>query len=117
MPNPICHWELMVSDVARAKAFYGRIFDWTFDDRTYPGYTVIRTGAGPDGGLLAKPPMAPMPALNTYFSVASIDRVLRAVVETGGSVIVPKTELAGVGWFAMFLDPDRIPVGLLEQKV
>jgi predicted enzyme related to lactoylglutathione lyase len=41
---------------------------------------------------------------------------LRTVVEAGGTVIVPKTELAQVRWFAMFIDPDQIPIGILQPK-
>ena len=51
MPNPLCHFELMASDPNRAKAFYGAIFDWKFDDSSMPGYTLIHTGAEPGGGF------------------------------------------------------------------
>jgi uncharacterized protein len=113
MPNPMCHWELMVDDVDRAKRFYGGVFRWTFDD-SRPGYTLVETGEGVRGGLMARPKTAPQAALNTYFSVEDLDRTLRDVVESGGTVVVPRTEIAGVGWFAMFLDPDRIPIGVLQ---
>jgi len=115
MGNPICHWELMVNDVAKARAFYGRVFDWSFDTAS-PEYTMINTGAPPGGGLMAKPPAAPTTALNTYFAVADIDATLRKVVEAGGTVAVPRTEIPGVGWFAMFVDPDQIPVGILQSR-
>jgi predicted enzyme related to lactoylglutathione lyase len=114
VPNPILHWELAVNDVARSKAFYRRVFDWTFDD-TMPGYTLIQTGKEPGGGMMAKPPAAPAPSLNTYFGVDEIDRTLLTVVEAGGTVIVPKTEIPHVGWFAMFTDLDGIPVGVLQE--
>ena len=114
MANPVCHWELMVHDVAKAKAFYGRVFGWKFDDARYPGYTTIDTGEGVGGGMMLKPVSSPVAALNTYFQVDDVDKTLRAVVETGGTVIVPKTEISNVGWFAMFLDPDRIAVGILQ---
>jgi predicted enzyme related to lactoylglutathione lyase len=114
MPNPICHWELMVNDVEKAKRFYGGVFRWRFDDAKYPGYTLIDTGEGVGGGMIRKPPGAPMASLNTYFAVDDLDRTLRDVVESGGSVIVPRTEIPTVGWFAMFLDPDQIPIGVLQ---
>ena len=114
MANPICHWELMVEDVAKAKRFYGAVFGWRFDDTKYPGYTIIDTGQGVGGGMMRRPASSPVAALNTYFQVDDVDATLRAVAEAGGTVIVPKTEIAGVGWFAMFLDPDRIPIGILQ---
>ena len=32
MGNPIVHWELMVSDLEKGKAFYSAVFDWKFDE-------------------------------------------------------------------------------------
>lgn len=115
MSNPICHWELMVSNVEKTKTFYRSVFDWTFDERSFPGYTMIATGKEPGGGLMAKPASAPMAALNVYFQVDDLQRTLAKVVESGGRVIVPKTEIPGIGWFAMFQDPENIAVGLLQE--
>ena len=115
MPNPLIHWELMVNDLAKAKQFYGRVFDWRFDDAG-PEYTMIVPGAPPNGGLMAKPAGAPMCSLNTYFRVDDLNRTLHDAVEAGAQVIVPRTEVPGVGWFAMFLDPDRIPIGIFEDR-
>lgn len=112
--NPMVHWELMVSDVGKAKAFYGRVFEWRFDDARYPGYTIIDTGKEPGGGMVQRPAESPQCALNTYFAVASVDKTLSVVVELGGKVLVPKTPIPGVGSFAMFADPDGIPVAVLE---
>ena len=115
MPNPLCHWDLMVNDLAKAKQFYGRVFDWRFDDAPFPGYTMIDPGGGVPGGIMARSPASPMAMLNTYFQVDDIAATLRKVVEAGGTVIVPKTEIPP-GWFAMFLDPDQIPVGIVENR-
>jgi predicted enzyme related to lactoylglutathione lyase len=108
------HWELMVGDVDRTKAFYGRIFGWKFSGYG-PEYTTIDTGGTPAGGLMAKPPGAPMPALNVYFEVADIEKTLREVVEAGGTVVVPKTPIPP-GWFAMFVDPEGISIGILQSR-
>lgn len=116
MANPLCHWELMVNDVTRAKQFYGAVFKWRFDDEKFPGYTIIDTGGGVDGGMMAKPPGSPVAALNDYFEVADVGQTLRTVVEAGGTVVVPKTEIPHVGWFAMFLDLDQIPIGILQPE-
>lgn len=114
MPNPLCHFEFMTNDSDKCKAFYGAVFDWTFDDQSMPGYSLINAGAEPNGGVMAKPPEAPTPALNVYFQTDDIDATLALVVEAGGKVIVGKTPIPGVGSFAMFADPEGIPVGLLH---
>ena len=114
MSNPLVHWELMVGDPARSKAFYRRVFGWSLSEYG-PGYTMIDTGTPPGGAVMAKPSGAPFAALNVYFEVAELDRTLREVVEAGGRVIVPKTEIPP-GWFAMFLDPDGISVGIMQMR-
>lgn len=113
MPNPIVHWELMVADRERAKAFYRKVFAWKFDSAGAE-YELIDTGRIPGGGLLQRPPGVPQSALNTYFEVADLDATLRAVVESGGTVIMPRMEVPAVGWFAMFLDPEGISIGVMQ---
>ena len=116
MGNPIVHWELMVSDPEKAKAFYSAIFDWEFDGTDFPGYWLIKTGSDPGGGLMAKPEMAPTSALNTYFGVADVDATVTKAVAAGATLLVPKTEIPGMGYWAMIADPDGIPVGLFQGQ-
>jgi predicted enzyme related to lactoylglutathione lyase len=105
----------MVRDVERAKAFYQRVFDWTFTPQG-PEYTLIDSGAPPGGGLMGRPPGMEMSSLNSYFQVKDLDKTLRDAVEAGATVIVPRMEIATVGWFAMFLDPDQIPIGVMQLR-
>lgn len=114
MGNPIIHWELLVSNPEKAKAFYRKLFDWRFDDKAFPGYTVIDTGKDPGGGLMEKPAATPTVGLNTYFEVSDLLRTLHDVVEMGGKVLVPRTEIPTIGAYAMFADPDGIAVGILQ---
>lgn len=116
MGNPISHWELAVGDLARGKEFYSRIFDWEFDETTFPGYSMIKTGADPGGGMMAKPDMAPACALNTYFQVEDVEATLAKATGAGATVIAPKTAIPGVGYWAMFADPDGIPIGILQGE-
>lgn len=113
MGNPIIHWEFVVPDADKARAFYRKIFDWRFDDKAFPGYTIIDTGARPGGGLTANAG-APMAGLNTYFEVSDLQLTLRNVVELGGKILVPPTEIPSVGSYAMFADPAGVAVGVLE---
>lgn len=114
MANPLSHFELMTADPAKCKAFYGAVFDWQFDDGAMPGYTLIDTGTEPTGALFKKPDSAPGVCMNTYFQTHDIDSVLKNVCDNGGTVLVPKTEIPGTGYFAMFTDPEGIPIGLMQ---
>ena len=116
MSNPIIHWDLVVSDVAKARAFYGKLFAWRFEDAGFPGYALIDTGKAPGGGLTSDPGPAPGPRLTTYFEVTDLQRTLHDVVELGGKVLVPRTEIPMVGAWALFADPDGIQVGVLQPR-
>ena len=104
----------MTNDTAKCKAFYSAVFDWKFDDQTMPGYTLVETGRDPSGGLFPKPPEAPHPCLNVYFTVSDIDAALAKVNEHGGKTLVDKTSIPNVGDFAMFIDPEQVVIGLLQ---
>ena len=115
MGNAIVHWDLVVSDIERAKAFYGSLFDWDFDDSSFPGYTIVDVGEeGRGGGMMQLPPDAPGHALNTYFGVDDVEETLAKAGSAGATVVVGKTEIPGVGFWGMFIDPDGIPMCLFE---
>lgn len=56
MANPFVHIELQTSDLAKAKDFYSRLFDWKLEDPPAPDggmpYT-INVGDGSGGGMFA----------------------------------------------------------------
>lgn len=114
MGTAIVHWEPIVSDTKKARDFYGKVFDWVFDDQTFPGYTLIHTRSDPRGGLMVKHSELPLAGLNSYFEVDDVNRTLHDVVESGGRVVVPTTSISNVGDFAMFQDPEGIAVGILH---
>ncbi len=115
MGAPLCHFELMSDDPEKCKAFYGKVFGWQFDDSSMPGYTLINPGAEPNGGLMKRSPDAPHVAMSVYFQVDDIGEILGKVAEGGGQVLVPKTEIPNVGFYAMFADPEGIPVGVFQS--
>lgn len=104
----------MVSDIERAKEFYAKIFDWKVEESQFPGYSGIDPGTEPPGAFMAKPEAAPGCALNAYFHVDDIEETLAKAVVAGATVAVPKTEVPGMGWWAMFSDPDGITLGIFE---
>ena len=115
MGNPLCHFEFMVSDTKKSQEFYGKIFDWKFQHDEKMDYTMIDTGQEPGGGIMKKPDPAPMFALSQYFLVDDIDETLGKATAAGASPGAPKMEIPGVGWWAMFIDPDGIPVMIFQS--
>lgn len=116
MPNPLCHFEFMTDDPEKCKGFYKTVFNWEFDDSSMPGYTLIKTGSEPGGGLMKRPPDSPGPCYMTYFLVDDLDATLEKVNKTGGTTVVPKTPIPNVGHFAVFSDPEGIMLGLFKTS-
>ncbi|MHC4065083.1 MAG: VOC family protein [Planctomycetota bacterium] len=115
MGNPLVHFEFMTDDEDKCRAFYGSVFDWEFDASSMPGYTLIKTGTDPSGGLMKRPAESPSTALNVYFEVDDVEAVLAKVTSAGGTVLVPKTPIPNVGAFGMFADPENNCVGVFQQ--
>jgi uncharacterized protein len=63
MAHPFVHVELNTSEVAKAKEFYQKLFEWKLQDVPLPGgntYTMIDVGGGTGGGIMKSPqPGAP----------------------------------------------------------
>lgn len=113
MPRPV-HFEIPADDPARAERFYGSVFDWTFEQWDGPmPYWLIRTGEGPgiDGGML--PRQEPGGTVNTI-DVPSCDAYLARVERAGGSVVMPKMPVPGVGWLAYCRDTEGNTFGIMQ---
>jgi predicted enzyme related to lactoylglutathione lyase len=117
-PGDWCHVEFLADDVDRAKRFYADVFGWEFED--YPGadYVGFRTSEdGIEGGIgglaqaTGKSPPAPT-GLFAYLLAPDMDATLAAIERAGGEVIIPRTDVMGMGEFAHFRDPAGNVIGL-----
>ncbi len=118
MANPFVHVELNTTDAAKAKQFYGKLFDWKLEDMPMPGgaYTMVNVGEGTGGGLMQHP-MPGMPSFwLSYVLVDDVDAATRKVAALGGTVMKDKTEVPGMGWFAIIVDPTGATLGLWQSK-
>ena len=100
--------ELMTTDVAAARRFYGALFGWQTED--YPGgagYVLVKVGGETVGGMMAAPPeCAGMPpAWGVYVTVADVDATARQVVALGGKLLRPPEDIPDVGRFCVLQDP------------
>ena len=114
MANPFVHVELNTTDVAKAKSFFGKLFDWKLEDMPMEGgsYTIIQVGEGTGGGIMKHPmPGAPSFWL-AYVLVDDIDAATKKVKALGGTVMKDKTEVPGMGWLAIIVDPTGAHLGL-----
>jgi predicted enzyme related to lactoylglutathione lyase len=117
MANAFVHVELNTNDPAKAKTFYGKLFDWNMEDTDMgPAgtYTMINPGEGTGGGLFKNPmPNAP----SFWLAYAIVDDVKAATAKAkslGASVMKDVTEVPGMGWFSIIADPTGAHLGLWQ---
>jgi uncharacterized protein len=119
MANPFVHVELMSTDAGAAKSFYGKLFDWKLEDMPMDGgqtYTMLNVGEGTGGGLMQNPiPNAPSSWI-AYVLVDDVQKAADKAKSLGGTVMKDKTEVKGMGSFAIITDPTGAMLGLWETK-
>jgi len=118
MANPFVHVELNTTDVAKAKAFYGKLFAWKLEDVDMGGpvYTMIKVGEGTAGGRMKHPVPGAPSAWLAYVQVDDIAAATQKAKSLGATVMKDVTEVMGAGWFSIILDPTGAALGLWKSK-
>jgi predicted enzyme related to lactoylglutathione lyase len=116
MASPLCHFEFQSDDPQKCQQFYGSVLGWEFDSQSMPGYTLIKTGSEPEGGLMQRPPGSPAPCMTVYFLVDDIGATINKAQQAGGTVLVPETPIPSVGAFAVLADPEGIGFAIFKHE-
>lgn len=116
MPRPI-HLEIPADNPDRAIKFYEGAFGWKFQLWAGPQkYWLFVSGddktPGINGGLLERNPMMAGPV--TTLDVANVDEASLTVQKLGGTIVMPKFAVPGVGWIAYFKDPEGNVFGMMQ---
>ena len=123
MPRVI-HFEIHAEDPPRAVKFYSELLGWQFTKWEGPlDYFLIKTGEpgtpGIDGGLFKR--MGPAPAagqaVNAYVctvDVSDVDAYAAKVGTLGGTIVVPKMPIPGVGWLTYAHDTEGNIFGMMQ---
>jgi len=118
MGNHFTHIELNTTDVAKAKGFYGSLFDWQLEDMTTGDmvYTMIKVGAGTGGGMM-KHPMPGAPSVwIPYVEVDDIEAATKKAKSLGANVVKDVTEVVGAGWLSIIMDPTGAVFGMWKPR-
>lgn len=110
-------WEIQVTDLEQAKAFYGAVFGWTFETTgpDYGGYVNVFTDGSPVAGLMYNDPQWNAPdGWTTYLHTADITATVAAATAAGATTCVEPMEIPETGWMGMLTDPTGAPVGLWQ---
>lgn len=113
----VVHFEIHVDDPDRAGKFYTDVFGWKFNKWEGPmDYWLISTGdttcPGIDGGMMKR--RDPMGNVYNTIGVESIDKSIEHLTKAGGTIVVPKMPIPGVGWLAYFKDTEGNVFGVMQ---
>lgn len=117
MGNPFTHVEIGSRDMEKARGFYEQVFDWKIEAMPMGEgqvYGTIDTGTPPGGGLFEPAPEVPV-GVTVYIQVDNVEEALGKIEGAGGKTVMPKQEVPGEGWFALFSDLDGNVLGLWES--
>jgi uncharacterized protein len=119
MANAFVHVELNTTDVEKAKAFYGKLFEWTLEDIPMGAgaYTLIKVGKGTGGGIMKHPMPGAPSAWLAYVEVGDIAEATGKARSLGATIIQDVTEVMGMGWLSILIDPTGAALGLWQTKI
>jgi predicted enzyme related to lactoylglutathione lyase len=116
MDHTIVHFEIPADDPERAAKFYRELFGWDIKkfeggEMEYWTISTVPTDAqgtptrpGVNGGLMRR--MYPGHAPVNYIAVDDVDAYVAKAGKVGAKVMMGKTPVPGMGWFAQFGDPE-----------
>lgn len=118
MGSPVVHWELWSKDAARVSDFYAKVFDWKITHHPEMNYRMADTGGqgGINGGIMTPDQSGPWPGnMSFYIDVDDLDAYGKKIVAAGGTLVVEKQQVPGMGSFTLFADPDGRVMGIWKQ--
>lgn len=111
MANPVVHFEIGCRNSEETKEFYSNLFDWSIEQHGPAG--MISTGGEVGiGGHITELGHEPHNYTLVYVLVDDLAAYIKKAEGLGGSMVVPPTEVPGMGSFAWFKDPEGTTVGL-----
>ncbi|WP_097992548.1 VOC family protein [Streptomyces sp. f51] len=110
-----CWVNLMVADLAVARAFYGEVLGWTFRSSSLDDQFLVATAGGaPVAGIGARRPgLAPASVWTPYFAVRDADVTAARIRERGATVAVGPMAM-GDGRVGLAADRDGATFGFWE---
>lgn len=115
MPRVI-HFEMTAEEPDRAAKFYQEVFGWNFHKWEGPmDYWLLSTGPdgqpGINGGMTKRQNEAG--TVNTI-DVPSVDEYTAKITAGGGTIILPKMAIPGVGYLAYCKDTEGNTFGIMQ---
>ena len=113
--HSIAHIEFSTKDREASGKFFAELFGWQVQQIPEMNYATFDTGEGVGGGLNPVQENFPAGTIAVYVHTDDIDATLAKAEQLGGKILVPKSEIPDVGWFAFFKDLSGNQIGLLTM--
>jgi uncharacterized protein len=119
-PNHLAHFAIEADDLARAKKFYAKIFEWKFEAWGPPDFYMIQTKEGSDPGVFGSlqkrhhPKGDALTGFECTIAVADIDKTTKDVTDAGGAITMKRITIATVGHLIKFRDTEGNIVGAMQ---
>src|SRR5579884_3213200 len=112
--SSVTHFEIVGSSPDVLQSFYGAAFGWEMQP-SVPGYAMALAGEDGIHGGIGTLPGPPRSHVTVYVDSDDPAGDLERIVELGGSVVVPATEIPGGPTIALFADPEGHVLGLAKR--
>jgi predicted enzyme related to lactoylglutathione lyase len=118
MSNPFVHVELNSTNLGKAQAFYGKLFDWKTQETSMPDgkYTTIDPGKGTGGGMMAQHIPGESSAWLPYVEVDDVKIATSKAQSLGGTILKDVTVVPDMGIFSIITDPTGANLGLWQPN-
>lgn len=103
--HPIVHVEISAKDRVAAANFYSDVFGWKVEQMPEMNYATFMASDTLGGGFNPVTNENPAGTVLVYIGTDDIEGTLAHINQHGGQTLQPKTEITGMGWFAVFKDP------------
>ena len=115
-PGQFCWVELVTSDTAAAKAFYGELFGWTYDEMPMDvaPYIIAKVGNGSTGAMYENKKVPPH--WLSYVNVESADDVAAKAKSLGAKIDAEPFDVGDVGRMALITDPEGATFAIWQAK-
>ncbi len=120
--NPVNWFEISVTDLDRAKKFYGAVLETEFQDldmgpTKMSMFPMDPEKSGSGGSLLLADEAKPSADGTTiYFSCEDCAVEASRVEANGGQIVFPKMDIGEFGFVVQFMDTEGNRIGLHSQK-
>ncbi len=119
MPAAIRHVAINAQNTGRARAFYEKVFGWTFTPWGPPGFYTTKDPGGVEAAIQGRRTIEDheMPGIEVTLGVEDLEATIAAIEANGGTVLMAPYHIETVGRLIFFRDPEGNVAGAMQYEV